>query len=322
MIANRIVIGLDGGGTYTRALCADLAGNVLAQAQSGGANWSKNPDAEQNIHRAIHEVVHASGARLDQVAAVVAGIAGLDSPEDLDWAERFVALPGLPVKPQCVNDAVVAWAGALALQPGIVAIAGTGSIIFGMTEAGRQVRNYDFRHYSGLAARYLALSLVHQIVVGAAKSADAEFVAQVLRHFDVTTIAELAALASACHQLDNETFVRQYSSLAPLITQAASTVPLAQSVCDRAIEEMRVGIQLVGSQFENETIPVALIGGVAGSPYVVGRLKQVMATDGPKRYSVVEAMLPPAAGAVLMALERCGVAPTHEVIERLKQHIK
>ena len=40
----------------------------------------------------------------------------------------------------------VAWAGALTLQPGIIVIAGTGCIVFGVTETGREVRNYSFEH--------------------------------------------------------------------------------------------------------------------------------------------------------------------------------
>jgi N-acetylglucosamine kinase-like BadF-type ATPase len=73
MPARQIVIGIDGGGTYTRACAADLQGNVLAQVQVGGANPSKNPDAEQNIRFAISECLHIAEAAMPQVAALVVG---------------------------------------------------------------------------------------------------------------------------------------------------------------------------------------------------------------------------------------------------------
>ena len=60
--------------------------------------------------------------------------------------ELFVAGP-LPV---------IAHAGALRSAPGIIAISGTGSVVFGVNEAGRRLRNYDFRHYARSAARHLA----------------------------------------------------------------------------------------------------------------------------------------------------------------------
>jgi N-acetylglucosamine kinase-like BadF-type ATPase len=76
----------------------------------------------------------------------VAGFAGLDAPEDQEWADRFTAVPGLVCPRLSVNDAVIAHAGALRSLPGIIAISGTGPIVFGVTPDVRQIRNYDFGH--------------------------------------------------------------------------------------------------------------------------------------------------------------------------------
>ena len=107
-MTSAVVIGVDGGGTYTRAVCADRAGNILAQAQTGGANPSKNVDAEQNMQGAIQQVLAAAGRTATDVAGLVAGIADLDAAEDEVWAQRFTSLPALTIRPYCVNDAVVA----------------------------------------------------------------------------------------------------------------------------------------------------------------------------------------------------------------------
>ena len=123
-----VVIGLDGGGSHTRAICVDLTGNVLARFRSGAAHPRKNPNAEQDVKAAVVGVLHRAGRSVDQVRACVAGLAGLNSAADLAWAESFLALPGLAQKAHCVNDAVVAWAGALNMQPGIVAIARTADL--------------------------------------------------------------------------------------------------------------------------------------------------------------------------------------------------
>jgi glucosamine kinase len=314
------VIGVDGGGTYTRALCADLSGNVLAAAQAGGANPSKNAAAEENLRQAVLEAVGRAGLPLAQVAAFVAGLSGLDEPADQAWAERFTALPGLAVQPHCVNDAVVAWAGALALQPGIIAIGGTGSIVLGVTERGEQIRDYDFRTHSGLMARTLALEVVHQVVAGAARPADSKLVAQVLAHFGAEDAAALADQAAACAALPYEQYVRAYSSLAPALTAAAlAGAPLAQAVCDRAAAAMALSIRLVGSRFAAAAVPVALSGGVIRSPYIAARLRDLLAEAANRVYQVVEPALPPEAGAVLMALQQAGAPVGAATVARLAE---
>lgn len=313
-----IVIGLDGGGSYTRAVCADMAGTLLARAETGASHPRKNPDAEHEVRAAMLEVLARAGRRFGDVRGCVAGLAGLNSADDLIWAERLLTMAGTVEKAHCVNDAVVAWAGALTMEPGIVAIGGTGAVVLGVTETGRRVRDYDFRHYGKLRARDLATALVHQIVIGEAEAADAELAATVCEHYGVGDTDELARLISTCEELSYETYVHQYGSLAPAVTAAAlDGSPLARRVCDAAVEAMAVGIRLVGSQFARQRVRVALIGGVMESLYVAAKVAERLRGNANRQYDVVEARMPPASGAALMALDRCGVPLTAQVVDKL-----
>ena len=65
MNRNAVVIGLDGGGTYTRALCTDLNGHILAAAQTGGSHPQKNPTAQKNVRNAIRQVLMEAGCKPD-----------------------------------------------------------------------------------------------------------------------------------------------------------------------------------------------------------------------------------------------------------------
>jgi N-acetylglucosamine kinase-like BadF-type ATPase len=38
---SKVILGIDGGGTKTHAVLVDLAGNILAAAANGGANWER-----------------------------------------------------------------------------------------------------------------------------------------------------------------------------------------------------------------------------------------------------------------------------------------
>lgn len=326
------VIGVDGGGTYTRVLCAALDGSVLAAAQGGGAHPEKNAAAEQNFRQAVELAVARSSRDFGQVVGFVAGLAGIDAPEDQVWAARYTSWPALRVTARCVNDGLVAWAGALALEPGIIAIGGTGSIVFGVTASGAEVSDYDFRAHSGLMARALVRSAVYRVVAGLAGPEDQPLVAQILAHFGAEDVAALAHAVAGMAALPYETFVYTYGEFAPTLTAAAEAgAPLAQVVCDEAAAAMALSVRLVGSRFAAENpalgVPVALIGGVVRSSYLARRVEACLTeatqpcASQPAAYTLVEPALPPEAGAVLMALKQAGVPVDGAVVARLAAHM-
>ncbi|MFN8441581.1 MAG: BadF/BadG/BcrA/BcrD ATPase family protein [Caldilineaceae bacterium] len=314
-----VLLGVDGGGTYTRVVCTDLVGHILAQAQRGGANPSKNADAEQNVQGALVEALEKANCAPAQIAGLVAGIAGLDEAADMEWAERFTTLAGMSGKPVCVNDAVIAWAGALGLQPGIIVIAGTGCILFGVTENGRQIRNYDFHHYANATARDLTFKAVFRFLAGEDQEADQPLVAQLLKHFGVENRRALALHAAQNDLRDRRELMRLYGDAAPLITQAAEQgFPLATTVCDQAARELTQGVRLLGSLFERDSVPCALIGSVAQSTPIRERLTTTLTTSHNHRYQVRTALLPPEAGAILLARQQLGKPVTPELIANLQ----
>jgi glucosamine kinase len=305
----QIVIGIDGGGTYTRVIAADLSGRVLATAKSDAASPFKSVHAEENVRSAIIEVLSEAGHAPSDVVQLVAGIAGLDSPEDQEWAEKFTAVPGLDCPRIHVNDAVVAHAGALKSQPGIIAISGTGSIVFGVNEAGRHIRNYDFHHYANSSARALSYELIYRALAGDAQPEDGGLLADVLAFWQVKDLAELRQLGMEGFVADRFERTRLFGDMAPLITAAAlKGIPLACAVCDWAAEALSTGIRLVGSCFTGEEVAVAPIGAAVRSDYIRHALKQALAKSTTHRYRIVEPAFSSEVGAVLMALERQNVS--------------
>lgn len=312
MADRRIVIGIDGGGTTTRALAVDLTGRRLASALSGSASPSKSPQARDHVRQAILEVTAKAGRTLTGVAALVAGLAGLDDPEDQVWADDFTTLPDLNCPRLHVNDAVVAHAGALESRPGIIAIAGTGSIVYGVTEAGQAVRNYDFHHSPATQARSLAYNTVHAVLAGEAEEADTEFVAAVLAFWNVGNIGELRELGRQGFVADRFERSRRFGELAPLITAAAlEGAPLACRECDGVAEYLSQGIRLVGGCFEGEAVSVALIGSLIRSHYLQAAIARTLAQSQTKRFYIVEPAFSSEIGAALMALQLLGIGMTN-----------
>ncbi len=302
----RIVIGMDGGGTTTRAAAVDLTGHTLAWVQAGSASPDKSRDARENVRRAIRDVAAQAGRELPDVAALVAGLANIDTPEDQVWAAEFTALPGLTCPRLHVNDAVVAHAGALESRPGIIAIAGTGSIIYGVTETGRAVRGYDFHYGPATQARSLAYAVLHCLLAGDAGPDDGELMEAVLDFWQVADLAGLRELGAQGFVSDRFERSRRLGEMAPLVTAAASDgVPLACRECDQVARMLGLGIRLVGGCFEGGSlpIPVALIGGLVRSPYMRVAAARVLSESAGERYDIVEPAASSEAGAARMALE-------------------
>ncbi|MEQ7005284.1 BadF/BadG/BcrA/BcrD ATPase family protein [Actinopolymorpha sp. B17G11] len=135
------------GGSHTRVVCVALDGRVLGLSQAAGGSPTHDINAKEHVRSAIHDAIHRAGVQSGNAVGLVSGMAGFDGERDLGWAIEHVEVSGLACARYTVNDAVVAQAGAFAGRPGIVVIAGTGSVILGITEDGEHVRNDRYFHY-------------------------------------------------------------------------------------------------------------------------------------------------------------------------------
>ncbi|NKQ55117.1 N-acetylglucosamine kinase [Amycolatopsis sp. K13G38] len=124
------VVGVDAGGTSTRALAVAPDGVVLGTGRSGGANPNSNPPekAAGHVETAIREALGALEPA--SANACVIGMAGTAKLTDPQVAALFSAvwerlgLTGVRI----VTDPEVAFASATPAPDGTVLVAGTGSI--------------------------------------------------------------------------------------------------------------------------------------------------------------------------------------------------
>ncbi|MFE3778525.1 N-acetylglucosamine kinase, partial [Amycolatopsis sp. NPDC059090] len=124
-----LVVGVDAGGTSTRAIAIDAAGVVHGTAAAGGANPNAHPPAEAAA-RIAGAIESALDGRTD-VLGVVVGMAGESKLSDPAVAAEFTAAwerIGLGGLVRVTGDAEVAYASATAEPDGTVLVAGTGSI--------------------------------------------------------------------------------------------------------------------------------------------------------------------------------------------------
>jgi glucosamine kinase len=251
------------------------------------------------------------------VAFLVAGIAGLNAPSDQAWAQQHTGVAGLSCPRIHLNDAEVAHAGAFGTGPGIIAVAGTGSVVFAITDTGQRLRNDDFHHYAG-AARHLAFATMQRVLLGEAGDDDAPFIDALLRYWGAPDIAALRDQVIGHRTQAYQSTKRAYGGMAVVITEAADRSPLARAACDDAVRGLATGIRLLGVCFAQQDIPITLIGGLARSAAIRVSLEAMLQAQQEKRYRIVEPALPPAAGAVLLALTHLGMTVDEEMTGLLR----
>jgi N-acetylglucosamine kinase-like BadF-type ATPase len=124
------VLGIDAGGTKTVCQLANERGEVLAEARRGGANLQAVGELE--VEKVLHEVMdEVIGDGDITPAAICLGIAGVDRVEDAATVRGIMKRIGYKARVLVVNDALVALEAGAPGEPGIVVIAGTGSIAYG-----------------------------------------------------------------------------------------------------------------------------------------------------------------------------------------------
>jgi glucosamine kinase len=136
----RYVLGIDAGGTKTRALVADETGQVVGDALGGGANLRTHGELE--VEKVLHAVIE--DACMDAPAtpdAVALGIAGADRPPDEAVLRAILRRIGFRNHVVVTNDARIAFVAGSPERVGLALVCGTGSIAWGRNRAGKIARS-------------------------------------------------------------------------------------------------------------------------------------------------------------------------------------
>src|SRR5437899_1484782 len=142
------VLGIDAGGTKTVCLLADERGVILSEGRGSGANL--HAAGELAVEKVLHEVMEtAIGDRAIEPAAICLGIAGVDREDEAQIVRGIMRRIGHRSRVLVVNDALIALVAGAQDAPGIVIIAGTGSIAYGRNAAGEAARAGGWGHMIG-----------------------------------------------------------------------------------------------------------------------------------------------------------------------------
>lgn len=297
-------LGIDGGGTKTRCLLGD-EDSVLASGSASGCNIVRVGEAcaRDSLAGAIHEACVQAGVSPQQIARTCAGIAGAGDDGVASLVQRLlIEILGGAI--EVIGDMEIALEDAFQGGPGIVVIAGTGSIVYGKNDRGEHTRcggwgrivsDEGSGHWIGVEAIRAAL-----------RAHDAGDHSALLRDL----MAELGA--GTVHDLVvrvNANPPPDFATLFPTVLAASEHGdPQAVSVLERAgCELANTGAIAVSKLFANNNASVATHGGVfTGSATVKQAFAQHLRALCPQAL-VVETTIDPALGALQRARHEFGV---------------
>ena len=314
-----VLVGLDGGGTHTRVLVADVHGTCLGYGEDAGCNPEYEPVETCIGHAkgALRRALENGAVDRGRVCSLAAGIAGLTSVTgSAEWAHPIAGELGLGAQVTLVGDSKVAQVGAFGGAPGVVVAGGTGSIVFAVTDSGREICNFDLQHNAQAGAWWLSQRLITRIAAEEDADADGDLVGTVLAALG---FADRASMREA---MLGGRVPGDVSLTAPLVTEWATRgAPLARAICEETAKELARGVWLMAPYFRDPPISVAAIGSVASSPYMQAALGRFLADDRTGRFRLAPPLYPPVVGAVLLASQRAGRPLDPDAARQLAQGI-
>jgi N-acetylglucosamine kinase-like BadF-type ATPase len=295
------VIGIDAGGTKTHGLLADDAGHVIDEAMGPGANISTG--GELAVEKALHQVIDDVLANREIAPAAIAiGMAGVERPDDFSVVNAILHRIARRTRTVVVNDALIALVAGAGDGPGVVLIAGTGSIAFGRSRDNRSARAGGWGYIladegSGYWIGRQALTAVMREFDG--RGPATSLTPAILSHLQVSRPIEIGPRVYR-----GDLPLVSIAALAPLVGQAAlSGDPLAADIMTRAADELCRAAAAVVRQLQmgGDEFPCLLSGGIFGIPMLEADMRRRLAEIAP-RAEARRLVEPPASGAVRLAL--------------------
>jgi len=300
----KYVAGLDGGGTKTAVTITELSGAVVHCFNSGAINLN-GQDAE-SIALSFKEIFNTIAdycGGLDNCLHVCIGAAGVSNPSVKSSLERFTRDSGYMNGLSITGDHETALYGAQDGLSGIILIAGTGSICYGVDESGNIHRTGGFGHLiddegSGYSIGRDLLSAAVQHYDG--RIANTVITEMVYKQLSISSVQEIVGFV-----YNKSTNKKDIAALAPIMSQACELGDSAAlRIAAKSAQALYELVVPVVEKLDYQEGRLAMAGSVLlKSEYVRSALTALLKQSYPK----LDCILPKqdaSYGAALMALRQ------------------
>src|SRR5437763_2662495 len=309
--AQTYLLGVDGGGTKTRAVVVDARQKILGEGEAGPSNPLRVGVSESAnaVRDAAERACVEAGVRRIEIAAAEVGLAGVKRA-DIRERMRAALRAELGIKStEVVTDADIALYGATEGKPGLVIIAGTGSICCGINGRGRRACAGGWGPVAGdegsgswIARR--ALQAVARATDGRGRKTS--LVEAACTFFNVSKAEDLSTAVYA----PNVTNKRIADFGRHVVEAAKRRDHVARGIVAEAGRELACAAVAVirKPRMERERLQVAYVGGVfAAGELMLEPLREDVARVAPRSF-IAPPVLAPAEAAARMASEQLQLA--------------
>ncbi|OHC17889.1 MAG: hypothetical protein A3K25_06295 [Planctomycetes bacterium RIFOXYB12_FULL_42_10] len=313
----RCVLCIDGGGTKTVCVLATLDGKVIGRGSGGTTNPNLVSALEINetLQKAIQEAIQNLPEL--QIEAVCGGIAGVGASEEKRVEVSNVIGQILSTPPFChalskrfnpsvnievVSDVVITLVAGAGKRHGIVAISGTGSVVYGETVKGQRIKvggwGYQLDEGSGYA---IGRKAIKEILRAYDANGKTTLLAQ--KVLNVWNLSSMQDVVDYIYQ--KTTKPTDIANLAKIVNSAASAGDeSAKDILRKMAKDLYFNISAAIKQidFGKEGATLVLSGGVLTNIKIVSEIiiKKVRAEL--PAITAIQLCREPVKGAIILAL--------------------
>jgi N-acetylglucosamine kinase-like BadF-type ATPase len=313
------LLGVDGGGTKMLGALAALDGKIIKKIKTGPASYHAVgiEQVEKNLKELLEGLV---GKDLNEVKACCLGFSGCGRPSDYEILNPMLKRVGIFNKTDLFGDMAIGLMGG-ALEPkGVIVIAGTGSIVYGIGEDGVAKRAGGYGQWyadegSGFRIGNKALRAIFMAQDGRIKPVSFEKPA--LKFLKLKQPNDLILWATEKNKAG--TIKTDIASVAPFVIEAAKKGDkTAKQILKEEIDELVLAVRTVVKGIKSKGLPkVVLVGGlVENNPLYFNAMKKAIQKD-IKGIQVNAPKACPAIGAVIGAAKKAGIEITPAFIKNL-----
>ena len=301
-------LGIDGGGSKTTCVVGDES-SALGSAVSGPSNVIRVGEARarESLHDVIRQTCAAARIDLRRVHRACVGVAGAGREEVANTVRKIIA-ELIAGEIEVVGDMQIALQAALGAGPGVIVIAGTGSIAYGRDAHGKTARagGWGFAisdegsaHWIGRTAVAALLRAADESVGDGAAQGPSPLFREIKAIWKLESLEQLARAAN---------MNPDFAALLPAVVAAADARDeLAQRVLREAGRELADLAGIVVQQLflhSNEAVPLAVVGGVFRHAAIAREIFCDAVHKRDPRLEINREVVEPVVGALQMARER------------------
>jgi N-acetylglucosamine kinase-like BadF-type ATPase len=318
-----LVLAIDGGQTSTKALIADTRGVILGRGTGSPCDHINGPHGYERNRAAIHSASLAAvaDAGIDPADIVAAGMGLTSAPPELRVQPLFEAMLRKIADPEHIwinHDVAANLAGASAGEPGVVVIAGGGSIGYGVDANGNEAKAGGMGFLMGDegSAWWIGLHAVRAAAEAVDGRGEAtELLPFVLEHFNLPTIRHIVGIIYA------PDFTRdRIAGISPDVVRIATTDAVAHDIVTSAGRKL-AGLAIAVSRqlFTRETaVDIYPTGGVFSAGELVMAPFRTAVDEAWPDAKIREPQFSPEYGALFQAYRLMGVEKTPELLANLR----